>query len=151
MNQVGYVTRVNGNLANVMFKRMSGCGDNCASCGGSCEVPPMLLEVENTASAKPGDSVEVLMEDNTFFKFTFFAYVLPLIFMLTGIGVGHVFFKDDLISIFMGFGFLAVSYVILRLVNNHHVKNNKPSVSMIKILSEEELARIELLRKQESF
>ncbi|WP_179632023.1 SoxR reducing system RseC family protein [Clostridium peptidivorans] len=151
MNQVGYVTSVKGNAANVMFKRMSGCGDNCASCGGSCEVPPMLLEVENTASAKPGDSVEVLMEDNTFFKFTFFAYVLPLIFMLTGIGVGHVFFKDDLISIFMGFGFLAVSYGILRLVNNHHVKNNKPSVSMIKILSEEELARIELLRKQESF
>lgn len=151
MNQVGYVTRVNGNLANVMFKRMSGCGDNCASCGGSCEVPPMLLEMENTASAKPGDSVEVLMEDNTFFKLTFFAYVLPLIFMLAGIGIGHVAFKDDLISIFMGFGFLAVSYGILRLVNNHHVKNNKPSVSMVRILSEEELAKIELLRKQESF
>lgn len=151
MNQIGYVTSVKGNSANVMFKRTTSCGDNCASCGGGCEIPPMLLEIENTAFAKPGDSVEVLMEDNTFFKFTFFAYVLPLILMLTGIGVGHVAFKDDLISIFMGFGFLAVSYVILRIVNNHHVKNNKPSVAMIKILSEEELARIELLKQQESF
>ncbi|GAA0724494.1 SoxR reducing system RseC family protein [Clostridium malenominatum] len=142
MNQVGYVSSVNGDKVNVMFKRMSGCGDSCATCSGGCESPPLLLDMDNTLLAKPGDVVEVTMEDNTFFKLTFFAYALPLMFMLLGIGVGYILTKNELTSAFSGLGFLAISYGILRIVNNNHKKNHKESVSLVRIIPESELKSV---------
>ncbi|MBU5483110.1 SoxR reducing system RseC family protein [Clostridium sp. MSJ-11] len=141
MNQVGYVTSINGDKVNVIFKRMSGCGDNCSTCSGHCESPPLILDMDNMISAKPGDVVEVVMEDDTFFKLTFFAYALPLMLMLLGIAVGYFLTKSELVSAFSGLGFLAVSYGILRIVNNKHKKERKETVSIVRIIPAEELKK----------
>ncbi|SQC03054.1 SoxR reducing system RseC family protein [Clostridium tetanomorphum] len=125
MNQIGYVKEVKGTKAYVMFKRMSECGDKCASCSGHCEAPPLILDMDNTLLAETGDTVEVIMEDNTFFKFTFFAYVVPLILMLLGISIGYILTYNELTSAFTGLAFLGVSYGILRIVNNNHKKIKK--------------------------
>lgn len=142
MNQVGYVTKVEGDKAHIIFKRTTSCGDKCTNCSGGCEVPPLILDIDNTLLAKPGDAVAVNMEDNTFFKFTFFAYALPLILMLLGVAIAYITTKNEVIAAFTGLVFLAISYIILRLVNNNHVKNQSKSVTMTKILSEEEIIRI---------
>lgn len=142
MNQVGYVTKLEDEEAHIIFKRTSSCGDNCASCSGGCEIPPLILNIKNTLFAKPGDAVAVNMEDSTFFKFTFFAYALPLILMLSGVAIAYITTKDEVISAFTGLGFLAISYVILRIVNNNYVKNKSNSVTMMKILSEEEIGKL---------
>lgn len=142
MNQVGYVTSINGEKVNVMFKRMSECGDKCSTCSGHCESPPLILDMNNTIFAKPGDVVEVVMEDNTFFKLTFFAYALPLIFMLLGIAVGFLLTKNELVAALSGLGLLACSYGILRIVNNKHKENHKETVSMVRVVPEEELKKV---------
>ncbi|WP_027625881.1 SoxR reducing system RseC family protein [Clostridium lundense] len=144
MNQIGYVKEIQGDTAFVIFKRLSSCGDNCASCSGSCEAPPLVLDMDNTISAQVGDSVEVIMEDNTFFKFTFFAYVVPLILMLAGIAVGYLTTHNELTATFTGLAFLALSYGILRIVNNNHAKNKKETVAMVRIIDKDELARLGL-------
>ncbi|CDI49898.1 SoxR reducing system RseC family protein [Clostridium tetani] len=142
MNQVGYVTKVDGEKAHIIFKRTSSCGDKCANCSGGCEIPPLVLDIENTLLAEPGDAVAVNMEDNVFFKLTFFAYALPLILMLLGVAIAYITTKSETIAAFTGLGFLAISYGILRIVNNNHVKNQSKSVTMMKILSEEEITRL---------
>jgi len=141
MNQAGYVAKVEGNKAHVMFKRMSECGDKCATCSSGCEAPPLILDIENTLYADVGDYVEVNMEDDTFFKFTFFAYVVPLVMMLVGIALGYVLTHNELISIFVGLAFLAIAYIILRIVNNLHVKKQEEAIKMIRILSDEEVLK----------
>lgn len=138
MDRIGYVTEVKGDKASVMFKRLSECGDKCSTCSSHCEAPPLTFDMDNTLSAQAGDSIEVIMEDHIFFKLTFFAYVVPLILMLIGIAVGYLTTHNELTAALMGLAFLAVSYGILRIVNNKHAKNKKESLSMVRIVDKEE-------------
>jgi len=135
MNQIGFVKEVKGDKASVMFKRLSECGDKCSTCSCHCEAPPLTLDMNNPVDAKAGDTVEVAM------KVTFFAYIIPLILMLLGIAIGYSTTHNELTSALLGFAFLAISYVILRFINNNH---KKESFHMVRIISKEELARFGL-------
>jgi sigma-E factor negative regulatory protein RseC len=141
MNQIGFVKEVKGDKASVMFKRLSECGDKCSTCSCHCEAPPLTLDMNNPVDAKAGDTVEVAMKDSIFLKFTFFAYIIPLILMLLGIAIGYSTTHNELTSALLGFAFLAISYVILRFINNNH---KKESFHMVRIISKEELARFGL-------
>ncbi|WP_125152083.1 SoxR reducing system RseC family protein [Clostridium rectalis] len=145
MNQIGFVKEVKNDKAYVIFKRMSACGDNCAHCSSHCETPPLTLDMDNKkVLAETGNYVEVNMEDDTFFKFTFFAYVVPLILMLLGVGIGYYITKNELTSAFTGLTFLALSYGILRIVNNLHVKHRKETVKLVRVIPNDELIRLGL-------
>lgn len=141
MNRIGYVKEVKGDKAFVMFKRLSECGDKCSTCSSHCEAPPLIFDMDNTISAQVGDSIEVIMEDHTFFKLTLFAYVVPLILMLVGITVGYLTTHNELTAALTGLAFLAVSYGILRIVNNKHAKNKKETLSMLRVVGKEEAVK----------
>jgi len=60
----------------------------CASCGsaGTCKADAggRLLEAENRAGAKPGDSVEVDISGGSFVKASLVVYMVPVLFLFIG-------------------------------------------------------------------
>lgn len=88
MKQTGVVVRLEGDKAQVKLQRHTACGD-C----GACHVSKSQLEVtctaENLLGAKPGDFVEVDMENMDFLSAVAVIYILPLIALMIGVFAGY--------------------------------------------------------------
>lgn len=138
MEQIGYVSGLDGEYAFVDVRRVSACGDKCGSCGGGCSVPSMRIRIKNTLEAKVGDSVEVKMETKTVLNSALIAYVIPLIAMILGIIIGVHMFKIigsnnyELYGFAIGLVFLGLSYVLLRVIDSKTKDSNKINFQMIK-------------------
>lgn len=138
MQQKGFVSTINGNMAKVIIQRESACGHSCDSCGGGCnDSNSLILELKNTLGAKTGDYVIIESKSSTILKSAFVAYIMPLIFMMVGIFIGMAVFKNlgyeayETIGFFVGLVFLAVSYVVLRQIDNKYFKNNDTLFEMV--------------------
>ena len=124
MNQQGYIIEIVDNkTAKLKMQRHSACA-SCGKCQTlSSESKEILVEVDNSIGAKPGDHVEVNMENMNVLKATALAYVVPLIFLLVGTIVSY-FMLDmiistqgiivELISGIIGIILMLLSYVILK-------------------------------------
>ena len=98
MNQQGYIIEiVDDKTAKLKMQRHSACA-SCGKCQTlSSESKEILVEVDNSIGAKPGDHVEVNMENMNVLKATALAYLVPLIFLLVGTIVSY-FMLDMIIS-----------------------------------------------------
>ena len=124
MNQQGYIIEIVDNkTAKLKMQRHSACA-SCGKCQTlSSESKEILVEVDNSIRAKPGDHVEVNMENMNVLKATALAYLVPLIFLLVGTIVSY-FMLDmiistqgiivELISGIIGIILILLSYVILK-------------------------------------
>lgn len=138
MQQRGFVSSTDGRFAKIIIQRESACGHSCDSCGGGCNSSnSIILDLENTLNAKPGDYVIVESKSSTILKSAFVAYIMPLIFMLLGIFIGMRVFKFldyasyETIGFFIGLVFLAVSYIFLRKIDNKYFKDNDNLFEMV--------------------
>lgn len=140
MVEVGYVTALKGDCALISFKRKSGWGDNCASCGAGCAPSSAVVDVKNILNASVGDEVQVTLETKSFMKMTLWAYGFPLIMLLVGILLGNYYFKNlgfgnyELLSFVVGIILLVVSYTILGKIDKKASKNGKYDLKMVKII-----------------
>lgn len=140
MEEIGYVTSINGENALVSFKRKSGCGDHCASCKGACTVPSVFTEIRNTLGAKVGDQVKVEMKQNAYNKMILWVYVFPLIMLAVGIVVSTEVFQAvgfsnyELYSFLVGILALAVSYAVLSKVSKKTAKDRNFNLEMTHII-----------------
>lgn len=136
MKEVGVVSQLNGEKAYVSFKRKSGCGDSCGSCKSKCGAAFITTEIANPLNARIGDKVDVEIENKSFNKMMFFAYILPLIMMIIGMAVGIKIFKNLGYATYELFGFavgmvcLGLSYYLLKKINDKMKNNN---LSLLKI------------------
>lgn len=141
MEQIGIVKEVKGSDVILEVRRASACGTHCASCSSSCEVAPHLLTMDNKVNAKLGDIVEIQGEAKKILKYTFLIYILPLTFLILGIAFGNNYFKGrgfenyELYSFLTGIFALAISYIILKLVDNSVAKKDNVILTISKILS----------------
>ena len=60
MIERGVVSRVEGETADVVFKRSSACG-KCQACGRLKDMSEITVDVKNTLRAGPGDRVEICL------------------------------------------------------------------------------------------
>ncbi|EOD00650.1 SoxR reducing system RseC family protein [Caldisalinibacter kiritimatiensis] len=140
MEQVGFVSKVEGNKATVIVRRVTSCGDSCSTCSGSCSVPGLTVDIDNTIGAKKGDYVEVRTRTKTILKSAFLVYIIPLVLMVVGIALGIYVFKGlgfdnyESIGLLTGLVALGISYVILRIVDNKIKRNNSIDFEMVRIL-----------------
>ncbi len=140
MNQVGYVSEIQDEIAQVNVRRISACGDKCGSCGGGCSVPMARVKMKNTLGAEKGDLVEVKINTNTVLKFAFLVYVIPLLMMIAGIAVGINIFKALEVADYETYGFLiglvllAASFLILKLIDKRVKQNESIKFEMVKII-----------------
>jgi len=79
MEQIGEVVELRGRQALVRIKRVSACGENCASCEGGCKPTSSVITAVNGISAKVGDTVKLQMNSLAFMTLAFIGYILPII------------------------------------------------------------------------
>ena len=72
MDQVGKIEKIDGNKAIVSVKRVSACGDNCKSCGSSCNQKSITIETDITQDYQVGDYVEITTESEVLMKHILF-------------------------------------------------------------------------------
>lgn len=113
MREEGFVKIVSGTTCEVIIKRKTACGENCASCKASCEAKEQVCVAENALDAKVGDKVVVEMDSAKVLKSAFLVYILPIlafltIFMLVSEKVGN----ESVAALFALLGACAVFFAV---------------------------------------
>ena len=117
----GKVVRVEGDKAEVLFKRSSACG-NCHACGMLKDMSEITVTVENTMGAEPGDTVTVEMPNSSIFKGSLAAYVFPLVMLIAGALLGYYVLAaplgmlPDLAAAIFALAFTAIAFLALKLL-----------------------------------
>lgn len=83
MREEGYVKTVSECTCEVIIKRKTACGENCASCKAGCEAREQVCVADNALGAKVGDKVLVEMDSTKVLKSAFLVYILPILAFLT--------------------------------------------------------------------
>lgn len=140
MDQVGVITKIYDNKAEIEVKRMSACGENCKGCASSCDVPGHVIVLENNINAKVGDTVEVQGKTSEILKLTMIVYLVPFTLMLIGIFSGLKIFKNmgienyEPLSFVLGLVFLGIGYFFIRLFDNSFGKKENKTIIMTRII-----------------
>jgi sigma-E factor negative regulatory protein RseC len=96
IEQQGRVVAVNDSLAEVRLGGTSGCtscdaGKGCGAgvFGRLLKRRPVLLQLENTISARPGQPVMVGIPETLFLRLAARLYLFPLLAGVVGAAIGH--------------------------------------------------------------
>ncbi|MHC1719832.1 MAG: SoxR reducing system RseC family protein [Clostridiaceae bacterium] len=144
MKETGFVKEIDGEIAYIVFKRKSGCGDNCGHCSGSCPAEFTIVNVKNALGASIGDQVEVSMEEKYLYKITLLVYGFPLFMLILGVFLGIKWFYGlgyknyEFFAAFSGLLLMGISYFIISRIDKKLSKNNNYSANMIRILEHRE-------------
>ena len=108
MEKIGEVVSVNGDYAEVVIKKESACGENCASCG-MCDVSKLRkVTVKNECMAGVGDTVEIFLESWKTIFLAVITFVLPIALFFAS----FFFLENELISaLVLAFGFVICAYL----------------------------------------
>lgn len=130
MEETAIVTKkLDNGMIELEIQRNAACGD-CKACGNSSESKKHIIVVKNTINAQPGDEVLLNTESKNILKYTLIVYAIPFSFLIVGIILGYYFsltynmYDPDIFSFISGMLFLAVSYFIIRRIDNKYFKNN---------------------------
>lgn len=141
MENIGRVVSTSGKYAKIEVVRVSACGEKCGSCKGGCTKVVTYVEAENSIGATPSQFVTLKMDTNLVMKAAFLAYVLPLIMLIFGIGIGmYVFPKvtislpQEIFSLILGVILMTLSYVFIRIKDRKLKSENTLSYNIERIL-----------------
>lgn len=122
MVERGVVTKVKGKRATVSFDRRSAC-DSCHMCAVTKDGMKVEIVVENTLNANVGDFVTVEMGEKFVLTAATIVYVLPLVLVGAGIGIGTLI--SELAQIIMAVGGLVVGFAIAFLLDRFVIRKRK--------------------------
>ncbi|SET05563.1 positive regulator of sigma(E), RseC/MucC [Natronincola peptidivorans] len=141
MEKIGLVTSVKENVATVEIRRASACGENCASCKGGCAPTNHYITAKNSVDASVGQYVKLEMENKSVLRAAFLVYIVPLIGMILGIGLGIATAEylgytasKEIIGAAVGFLFLIIFYFIISFIDKKIKRDKKMEVVITKII-----------------
>ena len=140
MEQIGYVRKIIDDRVEVEVKRISGCGGGCSSCGGSCHVPSMIIDVDNSIEAKVGDYVEIVAKSKNIIQYALIVYMIPFTMLILGIILGTNLLQSINISNYEVYGFiigimfLGISYLIVRRIDKYIENKHQNTMKMVRII-----------------
>ncbi|MBR4720661.1 MAG: SoxR reducing system RseC family protein [Clostridia bacterium] len=131
MREEGVVKAENGELCEVVVRRKTACGDNCASCGGACKMNFQQVVAKNEIGAKAGDSVIIEMDSKKVIFSAFLVYIMPiLVFVISFYGLAKINFEDTVKTALAG-GLTVVAFCITVLYDRRHKSDFLPTVIKI--------------------
>ena len=131
MREEGVVKKELGELCEVIVRRKTACGDNCASCGGSCKMNFQKVTAKNQVGAKAGDCVIIEMESKKVLLSAFLVYILPvLVFFISFFAVNKIYASNNLASCISAILTVAV-FAITVLFDRKHKPDFLPTVIKI--------------------
>jgi sigma-E factor negative regulatory protein RseC len=139
MEEIGVVISTHGPIAKVAVQRKSVC-DQCTA--GTCHLTEGGAELEalNTARAKEGQKVKVVLKPYSYLKGSLIVYGLPLLALIAGAVAGKELLADsfkgldpDLVSAIFAFGAFALSFLVVFLWSRRAEKKTefKPVIEEI--------------------
>jgi sigma-E factor negative regulatory protein RseC len=113
MEIIGTVVAVDGNMAEVVVRRVSACGENCANCKGSCETTTAKTVAENLAGAGVGDLVKIESESSAVIRAALILYMIPIAVTILLAALFYGLDFDNLyVILFSVIGFFASFFAI---------------------------------------
>lgn len=87
MEEIGVVKEVKGSFIRVEMRRTPQC-ERCGMCIQGADNQTLLLDVENSVNAQPGDRVRLALSGGSIIAASFWVYGMPLIGLVIGSIVG---------------------------------------------------------------
>lgn len=123
MREEGFVKTVSGEMCEVIIKRKTACGENCASCKGGCEVKNQVCISQNVIGAKTGDRVLIEMDSARVLKSAFLVYILPILAFLTAFTVASENGGGNFVSAVWGLAGALLVFVCVGVYSARHKKD----------------------------
>ena len=131
MDNIGIITKICGDTAEVKVIRDSACGGQCRSCSG-CELKNHVItadiKTELDFSPSVGDKVNIFLDNKTFYAYSAAGYAVFVILLIAGGALGYMKFKTEIASVLGAFSGLAAGFLILKLI----FKNKKSAYKIQK-------------------
>jgi sigma-E factor negative regulatory protein RseC len=134
MDQIGYVIEKKENLAMVQVRRISACGGNCKSCGGSCDAPSIVVELSNELDASQGDYVEIVSDTRFILLSSLIVYGIPAAGMIAGIFLGSNWFGSEVKAFGLGLLFMIATFGFLWILDRKVFSRQKKRLAMGRVL-----------------
>lgn len=138
MLEIGQVVKLQKNNAVVCFDRKSAC-DSCHMCATTKSGMKVETTVANTLGVNVGDYVEVKMGERFVLTAAVIVYIIPLLFMGAGIGIGLLF--SELVQVILSLVGLAIGVGIAILLDKVVKKKKGFSPQMVRVASESEIEK----------
>lgn len=135
LKQVGIVIYVHNDIAQVLIKRASACGDSCKTCSGGCETTTKQIEAYNSIKAKKGDTVLLELKDSYVLFAAFLIYIVPLIMLFVGYAIGMIIFTNGFAAGVMGVISLILAFIILKRLDRVFQRTKKFQPIITKVIS----------------
>lgn len=123
MDQIGKVIKVDGKKAQVRVFRATACGGECGKCGG-CFPTSMIIDATNDVNANVGQLVKLYSSTKNILLGAVLVYIMPVIALIVAyiVTYNYIISKEmninaELISILVGIIVLAISFVIVKLID----------------------------------
>ena len=131
----GNITKIDNNTITVKVLQLSAC----AHCEGKkfCTLAEskekeVKISVSNPADYSIGEEVEILVQKKQMFTAVLWAYVLPLILLFAGVGVGTALEMQEVHTALLGLVAVVVYYVFLFAINKILSKSLEFKISKLK-------------------
>ncbi|ABR49389.1 positive regulator of sigma E, RseC/MucC [Alkaliphilus metalliredigens QYMF] len=141
MEKIGVVKEVGEGIATIEIQRVSACGESCASCKGGCTPTATYVKATNEVGAQVGQYVKLNMENKKVLKAAFLVYMVPLIGMIFGIGLGIWIGEllsyegmEELIGIGVGFIFLILAYFGINRIDKRIRDKNEMRIEITSVI-----------------
>jgi sigma-E factor negative regulatory protein RseC len=98
------------------------------------------VTVKNNIDAKPGDFVELQAVQKNVMKYVTIIYMIPFAFLILGIVIGNSLFSEidsannELMIFGMGILFLAISLMVVRIIDKMFSKKDESIIVMTRKL-----------------
>lgn len=122
MTERGVVTKVKGNRATVEFDRKSAC-DSCHMCAVTRDGMKVKIVIDNELDAVVGDVVDVAMGERFVLTAALIVYIIPLVLVGVGIGVGSLL--GELAQVLFALGGLVVGFGVAILLDRCVIRKKK--------------------------
>jgi len=134
MEQTGQIVEVIGDKAKVLVRRHDVCS-KCGGCGISLSGKgENYLEALNTVNAAVGQTVRVATDTGQVLKASFVVYVVPILALLAGLGLGQLL-ADEPTGLIVGIVFLLLSYLVVR-AYDRKVARGRVQSAVVAVLEE---------------
>ena len=131
----GHIIAINNNAVTVKVLQLSAC----AHCDGKkfCTLAEskekeVKISVSNPADYSIGEEVEILVQKKQMFTAVLWAYVLPLVLLFAGVGVGTALEMQEVHTALLGLVAVVVYYVFLFAINKILSKSLEFKISKLK-------------------
>lgn len=132
MTQVGVITKVIDDMAEVSVVRGTACGETCKGCSGHCALTKNTVMAKNIINADVGDVVSISSKTEQVIKMAFLVYILPIIlFFFTYFSAG-LFFENESLLIALSLAVFFLVFCVLHILDKKN--KTKVEVEITKIL-----------------